>query len=228
MSQDPAFVRAAFSSIAPRYVVTNHVVSLGIDILWRRKVAKIVRDLEPDRILDLATGSGDLALAIEKRCPDAEIIAADFCPEMLEVAKKAGVKNTIEADAMNLPFGDAEFDVVTVAYGLRNMESWLGAAREMRRVLKPGGSLVILDFSLPKAAILRGPYRFYLHHVLPKVAGLIARNRQAYEYLSDSIERFPSGAAMQQLLAEAGFAEARWIPLSGGISSIYVASLEKG
>ncbi|MFT5468386.1 MAG: demethylmenaquinone methyltransferase/2-methoxy-6-polyprenyl-1,4-benzoquinol methylase [Verrucomicrobiales bacterium] len=223
MSQDPAFVRAAFSSIAPRYVLTNHVLSLGIDVLWRRRVAKIVESFQPEKVLDLATGSGDLALAIEKRCPEAEIIAADFCPEMLEVARKAGVKNTIEADAMNLPFGDAEFDVVTVAYGLRNMESWLGAAQEMRRVLKPGGNLVILDFSLPKAAILRGPYRFYLHRILPKVAGLLAKNRQAYEYLSDSIERFPSGPAMQQLLGEAGFEETQWIPLSGGISAIYVA-----
>lgn len=224
MSQDPNFVRNAFASIAPRYVLANHVLSLGIDILWRKRVAKIVQQLLPERILDVATGTGDLALEMAKACPKAEIVAADFCPEMLAIAKEAGVKNTIEADAMNLPFGDAEFDVVTVAYGLRNMESWLGAAREMRRVLKPGGSLVILDFSLPTAAILRSPYRFYLHRVLPKLAGVIAKNRGAYEYLSDSIERFPSGPAMQQLLAEAGFGETRWIPLSGGISSIYVAS----
>ena len=221
MSQDPNFVRSAFSKIAPRYVLANHVLSMGIDVVWRKQVARIVRDLNPERILDLATGTGDLALAIEKKCPNAEIIAGDFCPEMLEIAKKAGVKNTVIADGMNLQFGDEEFDVVTVAYGLRNMESWLGAAQEMHRVIKPGGALVVLDFSLPKGP-LRAPYRAYLHHVLPKVAGAIAGNREAYEYLSDSIERFPSGEAMQELLGDAGFTETEWKPVTGGISSIYV------
>ena len=227
MSQDPNFVRAAFSSIAPRYVLANHVLSMGIDVLWRKQVAGIVHQLEPKKLLDLATGTGDLALAIGKACPETEIVAADFCPEMLEIAKEAGVENTMVADAMNLPFEDGEFDVVTVGYGLRNMESWEGAAREMGRVLKPDGTLVILDFSIPQN-MLRGPYRFYLHNVLPKVAGAIAGNRDAYEYLSKSIEKFPSGPAMQELLSGAGYAETRWIPLTGGISSIYVASKTAG
>jgi len=223
-SQDAQFVKAAFSSIADRYALANHVLSLGIDILWRRKVAGIVRDLKPERILDVATGTGDLALALGKACPDAAITAVDFCPEMLAHAEKAGVQNTMVADAMNLPFGAGDFDVATVAYGLRNMESWVGAAGEMRRVLRPGGHLVILDFSLPKGPPLRAPYRFYLHRILPQLAGAIAGNRQAYEYLGQSIERFPSGPAMRELLSEAGFGETRWIPLSGGISSIYVSA----
>tara|TARA_R110002096_G_scaffold215310_8_gene403079 strand:- start:5951 stop:6622 length:672 start_codon:yes stop_codon:yes gene_type:complete len=223
MSQDPKFVQAAFASIAPRYVLANHVLSLGIDVLWRKRVAKIVRGLNPGSLLDVATGTGDLALEIGKFCPNTEITATDFCPEMLEVATKAGVPNTMVADAMNLPFGEGEFDAVTVAFGLRNMESWVGAAKEMRRVIRPGGSLVILDFSLPEG-LMRGPYRAYLHHVLPKLAGAIAGNRGAYEYLSESIERFPSGAEMEDLLKEAGFVSAASIPLTGGISSIYVAS----
>lgn len=223
MSQDPKFVQAAFASIAPRYVMANHVLSLGIDVLWRKRVAKLVKELAPQKLLDVATGTGDLAIEISKIIPGLEIVATDFCPEMLAVAEKAGVPNTMVADAMNLPFGDEEFDVVSVAYGLRNMESWVGAAREMKRVLKTGGSLVILDFSIPEGP-LKSPYRAYLHHVLPKLAGAIAGNRGAYEYLSESIEKFPSGEAMEALLKEAGFEETRSIPLTGGISSIYVAS----
>jgi demethylmenaquinone methyltransferase/2-methoxy-6-polyprenyl-1,4-benzoquinol methylase len=226
MSQDPAFVKAAFSAIAPRYSLTNHVLSLGIDCLWRRRVASLVAKEQPQEILDLAAGTGDLALELQRRCPSASVIAADFCPEMLEEARRNGVKRTMEADAMALPFAPGSFDVVTVAYGLRNMASWPDAAREMRRVLRPGGVLVVLDFSLPEG-ILRGPYRFYLHRILPILAGAITGNRDAYEYLGDSIERFPSGAAMSELLSQAGFAETRWIPLSAGISSIYVSRGER-
>lgn len=227
LSQDPQFVKAAFSSIADRYALANHVLSAGIDILWRRQVAGLVADLKPERILDVATGTGDLAIAMAKACPEAEITATDFCPEMLAHAQRAGVQNTLVADAMNLPFGDAEYDVVTVAYGLRNMESWQGAAEEMGRVLRPGGHLVVLDFSLP-CGPLRPPYRFYLHHILPRLAGMIAGNREAYEYLGQSIERFPSGNAMKELLTSAGFGDTRWIPLSGGISSIYISVNNKG
>lgn len=222
MSQDPVFVKAAFSSIAHRYSLTNHVLSCGIDVLWRRKVAALVAQERPHAILDLAAGTGDLSLVLQARCPEAEVVAADFCPEMLEIARSNGVRETVEADAMRLPFRDGQFDVVTVAYGLRNMASWEGAAREMRRVLQPAGVLVILDFSLP-SGWLRGPYRWYLHRVLPWVAGALTGNREAYEYLGDSIERFPSGAAMEELLRGAGFAETKWEPLSGGISSIYVS-----
>jgi len=221
--QDPQFVQQAFAAIAPRYALTNHVLSLGIDILWRRRVAHMVSRLNPARILDVATGTGDLALAMMRACPEADITAVDFCAPMLEIARQAGVKNTQVADAMNLPFADGSFDAVTVAYGLRNMESWQGAAREMGRVLRPGGRLIVLDFSLPEG-VLRGPYRFYLHHVLPKMAGFLAGNQKAYKYLGDSIERFPSGPAMQALLREAGYAEVRWTPLSGGISAIYEAA----
>lgn len=223
--QDPQFVQEAFSQISSRYVVTNHVLSLGTDILWRRKVARIVRQFAPRKILDLATGSGDLAMELARVCPGVHIVGADFCAPMLEEARKRNVPGLelLVADAMNLPFAAGTFDVVTVAFGLRNMASWPKAVAEMARVLTPAGHLVVLDFSLPTLPGLRGGYRFYLHRVLPKIAGFITRQRQAYEYLSASIEQFPSGEAMCALLKENGFTAARAVALNFGVASIYVA-----
>ena len=226
--QDPVFVKDAFAKIAGRYILTNHVLSLGTDILWRRRVARRVAALKPGTLLDLATGTGDLADAIAKACPGTKITGADFSAPMLEVARARNLPQAewLVADAMAMPFDNGAFDVVTVAFGLRNMADWPGAVREMARVIRPGGHLVILDFSLPTLPGLRGSYRFYLHKVLPKLAGLLTGQRAAYEYLSGTIERFPSGPAMVELLTAHGFANGEAVPLSGGIASIYVA--EKG
>lgn len=220
--QDPGYVRSAFARIASRYVLANHVLSLGIDLRWRRIVASEVKACAPARVLDMATGSGDLAAAIAKACPQAEIIGGDFCLPMLAEAKLRGVPRLIAADGMRLPFADGVFDVVTIGFGLRNMASWPDASRELARVLRPGGCLVVLDFSLPRGW-LRGPYRYYLHKVLPRLAGLLTGERAAYEYLGGSIERFPSGPAMEAMLTGNGFANARTRPLSFGIASVYVA-----
>ena len=122
--QDPKYVKKAFSRIADRYVATNHVLSLGTDILWRKKVGRIVAGWEPGKVLDVATGTGDLALEIQKKCPDAEVTGSDFCEEMLAYAADGGVGKTVVADALDMPFPDNEFDVLTVAFGLRNMASW--------------------------------------------------------------------------------------------------------
>jgi demethylmenaquinone methyltransferase/2-methoxy-6-polyprenyl-1,4-benzoquinol methylase len=222
--QDPEYVRSAFAGIAKRYVVANHVLSGGIDVLWRRRVAKIVSTVDPRLVLDLATGSGDLALAVGGACPSADVIGADFCQPMLEQARLRALENLLVADGMILPFEDGVFDAITIGFGLRNMESWEGAALEMARVIRRGGVLVVLDFSLPRLAMLRGPYRFYLHHVLPVIAGALTGKSEAYRYLGESIERFPSGEAMVSLLEEAGFSTAVAEPLSGGIVSIYTAT----
>lgn len=222
--QNPVFVHRAFSSIARRYVLTNHVLSLGIDILWRRRVAGIVRESGARLILDVATGSGDLARTVRDQVPGARVIGADFCAPMLEEARKRGLDDLVVCDGLRLPFPDGTFDALTIGYGLRNMADWAGALGEFARVLKPSGRLVILDFSLPRSPILRGPYRFYLHRVLPRIAGALTGNSEAYAYLGDSIERFPSGETMVDLIRANGFEEARWEPQCGGISSVYAAT----
>lgn len=221
--QDAAFVRGAFANIARRYVLTNHVLSLGVDILWRWKTAGLVSDLQPELVLDLATGSGDLAAEIERRCPLAAVLGADFSPPMLQEARKRGLQHLIVADALNLPVADASVDVVTVAFGLRNMGSWTEALREMSRVLQPGGTLFVLDFSLPENALMRKLHLFYLRNIMPLIAGLLTGERHAYEYLCQTIELFPSGDAMCCMICQNGFSEARTIKLSFGIASIYVA-----
>lgn len=220
--QDPNFVKNAFSKIADRYVVTNHVLSMGTDILWRKRVGQIVMEWAPNRILDIATGTGDLAIELQKVCDEAEVIASDFCPEMLAHASRRGVKLTQVVDAMNMPFADDSCDVLTVAFGLRNMADYPKALTEMRRVIRPGGHLLVLDFSSPEG-LLRKPYGFYLNKILPKIAGKLTSEEEAYAYLAGSIGDFPSGDAMCDLIANQGYKEPRCEPLSGGIASIYTA-----
>ncbi len=221
--QDAGYVRRAFASIAGRYVLTNHVLSLGTDVLWRRRTAREVAALRPSLVLDLATGSGDLAAEIQARCPGATVVGADFSLPMLMEARKRGLENLMVADAMNLPFADASADVVTVAFGLRNMASWADALREMSRVLRPGGTLFVLDFSLPTWQPMRGLHLFYLRHCMPRIAGIITGEAPAYEYLCGSIEKFPAGAAMCQLMRENGFAGADSTPFTFGIATLYRA-----
>ena len=220
--QDPAKVRGIFSAIAGRYDLANHLLSGGLDFLWRARAVRMVKAWKPRTVLDLATGSGDLALAMQKAMPKTRIVGADFCLPMLQVAARKGLHPLVVADGTRLPFADGTFDAVTVAFGLRNMQSWPGALREMSRVLRPDGHLLVLDFSMPRPPFA-ALYRFYLHKVLPRVAGVITRNRAGYEYLGESIEAFPSGAAMCSLIREIGFTGATSTPLAAGIVSIYTA-----
>jgi demethylmenaquinone methyltransferase/2-methoxy-6-polyprenyl-1,4-benzoquinol methylase len=219
---DPIYVKEAFARIADRYVMTNHVLSLGVDVWWRRVVTKRIKSLNPAKVLDVASGTGDLALSIQDALPNATVIATDFCAEMLGHASNRGVRQTLVADALALPFPDGEFDVVTVAFGLRNMADYVLALKEMRRVLKPGGTLFILDFSLPQG-VMCAPYRLYLHHVLPKLAGFLTKQKDAYEYLAGSIEQFPSGEAMISLLNQSGYGNSTAIPMTFGVVSVYEA-----
>lgn len=224
--QDAGFVRKAFAGIARRYVLANHVLSLGIDILWRKKTARLAAARSPRLILDLATGSGDLAQALSAACPEARVLGADFSVPMMREAQARSFHQLVAADGTALPFQDAAFDLLTVAFGLRNMASWPGALGEMQRVLRPGGALMVLDFSLPTLPVIRPLYLFYLKRVMPRIAGWITGQRAAYEYLCSSVERFPSGTAMEKLILSCGFKTVQSHPLSLGIATLYVA--EKG
>jgi demethylmenaquinone methyltransferase / 2-methoxy-6-polyprenyl-1,4-benzoquinol methylase len=212
-----------FGGIASRYDLANHTLSCGLDFYWRKCAADTVVSWRPAKIADLATGTGDLAIALQKKIPGADVTGVDFLPEMLDLAQKKGVRKTILADAMKLPFPDASFDCVTIAFGLRNMENWKGALVEMSRVLRRKGHLLVLEFSLPNQSIVRTIYRFYLHRCLPLLGSLLTSKKSAYDYLGDSIEEFPSGAAMIDLIEASGFEQAAFQPLSYGIATIYTA-----
>ena len=221
MSTKTGHVRKMFGSIATRYDLANHVLSCGIDFYWRARAAEIVASWHPNAIADLATGTGDLALAIQKKLPHAELTGVDFLPEMLELAQRKGVRRVVLADAMKLPFDDASFDCVTIAFGLRNLENCSAALVEMRRVLKANGHLLVLEFSLPTTPALRAAYRFYLHSCLPLLGSFLTQEKSAYDYLGDSIEKFPSGNAMCELMKQTGYASPSFEPLTGGIVTIY-------
>ena len=213
-----------FGSIATRYDLANHVLSCGIDFYWRARAAAIVDAWHPHTIADLATGTGDLALAIQKRLPYAEVTAVDFLPKMLELAQRKGVRRVVLADAMKLPFDDASFDCVTIAFGLRNLENCSAALTEMWRVLKAKGHLLVLEFSLPTTPLLRAAYRFYLHRFLPLLGSFLTQKKNAYDYLGDSIEEFPSGNTMCELMRGTGYISLNFKPLTGGIVTIYAAA----
>ena len=216
-------VQRLFGIIARRYDLANRVLSMGFDAGWRRRAARLVQQWQPRRILDLATGSGDIALALTKSCPEATVIGADFCLPMLQEARRKGVPSLVQADGLRLPFADASFDALTIAFGLRNMESWQDGLVEMARVLRGGGHLLVLDFSVPRPP-LRAFYRFYLHRILPRMAAILTGDRGAYEYLGASIEKFPQGGEMCALIAAADFEDAKCETLTGGIVSLYTAA----
>lgn len=220
-------IRQLFASIASRYALANHLLSGGIDYWWRYYVAKKIAAWKPRDLLDVATGNGELAFAIGKKNPVTKIIGIDFCQEMLAYAHQANKSREqftfLEADALSLPFEKNSFDVVTVAFGLRNMSSLEGALSEMRRVLRPGAHLLILDFSIPTAPLIKPLYRFYLHHLLPRFAGWLTGKSNAYEYMGASIETFPSGEAMKELLRKCHFINPVATSLTGGIVTVYTA-----
>lgn len=209
-----------FSRIAGRYDLANHLLSGGVDFWWRRKLVRAVHDAAPQRILDLATGSGDVAFELaDGLSPAAEIVGLDFCQPMLDEAVKKQAAHPrrsritfAQGDGMALPLGDRQFDCVTISFGLRNMADRHKALTEMRRVLRPGGRLFVLEFSQP-AVWFRPFYYSYLKHILPSIAGLVTGDRSAYEYLCGSIEQFPDRNALSAEITRAGFTQVIATPL---------------
>jgi demethylmenaquinone methyltransferase/2-methoxy-6-polyprenyl-1,4-benzoquinol methylase len=223
-------VSEMFNNIAPKYDFLNHLLSMGIDKIWRRKVINLIKPLKPKIILDVATGTGDLALALTQVNPD-KIIGLDISPGMLEKAKiktankqLSNIIEYMEGDAENLPFEDNYFDVITVAFGVRNFETLNKGLKELRRVLKPNGKLFILEFSKPQNPIMRKLYFFYFYNVLPTIGKIVSKDSRAYTYLPESVSVFPDGNVFLGILKENGFKNLICKPLTFGISSIYTAS----
>jgi demethylmenaquinone methyltransferase/2-methoxy-6-polyprenyl-1,4-benzoquinol methylase len=217
-----------FSGIAQRYDLLNHVLSVNIDKRWRRLVRKqLERVLKRSdaTVLDVACGTGDLSIEL-RRGARARVIGTDFCRPMLAIAdKKSAALDLaipyIEGDALNLPFADSKFDALTIAFGLRNLASFKDGLVELRRVLKPGGKLVVLEFSSPVIPGFRGLFRFYFTNVLPRIGGVVSGSRGAYEYLPDSVSRFPDQKDLSKMMEETGFGNVAYTNLTGGIAAIH-------
>ena len=224
-------VRQMFAEIAPRYDLMNHLLSLNIDRWWRRIVVRRVPPRGEGPILDVCTGTGDLALAYA-RASDGQIpiVAADFCPEMLEIgerkfaqSKLSGDLTFVEADTQALPFDDNHFQIVCVAFGLRNVADTDQGLREMARVCTPGGRVAVLEFSLPRWQPFRGIYGFYFRNVLPRIGQWFARNKSdAYNYLPESVQQFPEGQALAARMEAAGLQNVTFQPLTFGVATLYV------
>lgn len=223
-------VREMFNDIAPTYDRLNHILSLDIDRLWRRNVVRILRRKGVKQVLDMATGTGDLAIAIARNIEGSQIFAADFSREMLAVAHKKvealGLSERItlhECDAENISLADDTVDVATVAFGVRNFERQQKALSEIKRTIKPGGHLVVLEFSNPKCGFVRFIYRLYSHYILPAIGKVISRHNSAYKYLPESIDQFPAPETFVEMLREVGFDNIERHSQSLGIAQIYVA-----
>jgi demethylmenaquinone methyltransferase/2-methoxy-6-polyprenyl-1,4-benzoquinol methylase len=229
-------VREMFTSIAPRYDLLNHILSFNIDRLWWRRTARTFASIltQPDaRILDLCCGTGDMTFALRKQAGNRspQILGADFSHAMLERARSKSLERSsqngnpviprwIEADALSLPFPDQHFNLVTSAFGFRNLADYDAGLREIARVLRPGGECGILDFSEPEG-LIGHLYRIYFKHILPRVGTLLSGVRGPYAYLPNSVERFPQSQEMLDRMRRAGFREASWTPYTFGIAGLY-------
>ena len=225
-------VEEMFDNIAPTYDRLNHIMSLNIDKIWRRRVMRIVRRHKARKIMDVATGTGDLAIAMAKRVDRTQILGVDLSEEILAVARKKIQKQGLEerimlekGDAENLAMVSSEsLDAATVAFGVRNFENIERGLSEIYRTLRVGGLLVVLEFSMPKNRLIRWVYSQYAHRLLPRIGGMISKDKRAYTYLPDSVEEFPAPERFAEILKGVGFKSVKLRSQSFGIAYIYIAT----
>jgi demethylmenaquinone methyltransferase/2-methoxy-6-polyprenyl-1,4-benzoquinol methylase len=227
------WVRDMFGRVAHRYDLANHLLSGNLDRCWRAHAARRIRHVlqRPDaRVLDICCGTGDLALALEKRAvPGACILGSDFCHPMLiparaKIARRRARVALFAADALNLPLRDASLDLLAVAFGFRNLANYQAGLVEMRRVLRPGGTAAILEFSQPPNRVFAAVYHFYARRILPAIGGALSGSRDAYAYLPESVRKFPGPAELAGLMRAAGFADVRYEHLTGGIVALHLGT----
>lgn len=228
----PARVQAMFTRIVRRYDLMNRLMTLGRDQAWRQLTARELRlDGPAPRVLDLATGTGDIALAIARQYPNARVIAADFVRPMLQAAqlksreRGSPVRDFAQGDALSLPFADATFDALTNGFLLRNVADLGRALREMRRVVKPGGQVACLEITRPGAPVFRQLFQLYFYRAVPVIGRLIGGDAQAYTYLPNSLTDFPRAAQLRRMMLEAGFREARYRLLGLGAMALHIATV---
>ncbi len=216
-----------FDNISPKYDFLNHLLSGGIDIYWRKRAIKLLRKAQPRTILDIATGTGDFAIEALALKPE-KIVGVDISEGMLAVGrekiKKLGKQDIIElrsGDSESLPFSDNYFDAVIVSFGVRNFENLLAGLSDMNRVMRPGGTCVIVEFSKPRSFPFRHLYNFYFKYILPTIGKIVSKDSSAYTYLPESVQAFPDGRDFLTIFEQAGFKNTKCIPLTFGICSIY-------
>lgn len=223
-------VREMFDSIAPAYDFMNRAMTFGIDKLWRRSAVKLLENEPHDDILDIATGTGDLAILLARKLDPLSVTGVDLSEGMVEIGRKkvgeAGLDEIIKlgiGDCLQLPFPDESFDCITCAYGVRNFQDLAAGYGEMHRVLRPGGLVVILELSTPRSVFVRPFYNLYTRYIIPTVGRLVSKDVRAYSYLPESIAAVPQGDEMTDIMASAGFRDARHILMTFGTCTIYMA-----
>lgn len=231
MSVSP--IAAMFDRISPKYDRLNHLLSFNIDKVWRRKTAKAVAKTQPKTVLDLATGTADLAMAVARRNPQAHIIGMDISEKMLDIGKAKVAQRKMDGqielrlgDAAALPFEDGSFDAVTVAFGVRNFEDLDKGLSEIHRVLKPNGNVFILEFSMPERFPVRQLYRFYFKRVLPRIGKMVSKDPGAYTYLPESVEKFPKPDVFSKSLASSGLMKCQIKRFTMGVATLYISQKE--
>ncbi len=224
-------VREMFSGIAKKYDFLNHFLSVNTDKRWRRLVSRKLKDVlnrDDALILDVACGTGDLSVELQT-AGKAKVVGTDFCRPMLEIAFDKNGKNQtsipyLEADGMNLSFADNTFDAVTIAFGLRNFSNWQDGLVELHRILKTGGKLAILEFSTPVVPGFKQIFSLYFTQLLPRIGGAVSGSRGAYEYLPDSVSRFPDQKGLAKMMQETGFSSVEYKNLTGGIAALHIGT----